>query len=335
MKYPKINLNTDYTGDFEAEHLCFLAKGISLGHYQDNGFLVLPKLEAGNSKSVYFPRLAYSANFWRALKFNANKNLCSQFSKDAVAEAKTLLTKIKCDYKKETEKILHDWQKIEDDFFDLTNKFLCFKKELQKVDGIDILITPFGTLGSFNPPRIGAKFNLLATSRVDFPAGNIAAIILQNLYIVKNKWGGEIGENAYVKRMAAIDFIFTSTAFCEFYPNYPDSGKIQFSLPKKLIEKSNRYLNKLGFPPQEIKLDLENGTFTPQETELLKYLLQHKEKLVSFDTTAKILWGKDSYDKYSPQAMAKVIENIRRKIKNQGINKEVIFTQRGKGYFLN
>jgi hypothetical protein len=46
MNYPKVNIFTDNTGDFEAQYICFLAKGISLGEYQNNGFTVLPTLDS-------------------------------------------------------------------------------------------------------------------------------------------------------------------------------------------------------------------------------------------------------------------------------------------------
>ena len=99
-----------------------------------------------------------------------------------------------------------------------------------------------------------------------------------------------------------------------------------------MIRKCNCFVNQ--FSPQE-KIDLlKSEIFSPQEGRLLKCLQEKKGKIVSFDQTSQILWGRNSYDKYSPQAMAKVIENIRRKIQDQGINKEVIFTKRGKGYSL-
>ena len=162
MNYPKVNIVTDITGDLEAQYLCFLAKGISTGEYQDGGFAVTPNLERGNPKTVYFPNLPYSKNFWRTINFNPNKNFSTTYPQSAIDEIKLHLIKFKKDnLRSGIEKIKKDWQKIEESFFNDVDKFLDFKKAISKVHEINVLITPFGTLGSFNPPRIGNKFNLL------------------------------------------------------------------------------------------------------------------------------------------------------------------------------
>lgn len=336
MKYPKVNIITDITGDFEARYICFLAKNISLGTYQNGGFLVLPSLEKGNSHTVHFPNLPYSKDFWQKIAFNSNKNLSGDFPKSAVDEVKKLLLNYKKEsFKKEVEKIKSDWLKIEDIFFNDVEKFLDFKKALSKVNNINILITPFGTLGSFNPPRIGNKFNLNVTSRVDFPAGNIAHGILQNLYIIDSWVGGEIGDENYVKRMSAISFVFENTIFKKYYPNFINLTKPKYTINQALSEKSKKYLKKLGFASKDLNLSESLKNLTKQEEKVIEILADHKGKIVTFDQVARCIWGKGVYDKFSLEAMAKVIENLRKKIKKLGINKEVIFIKRSKGYFMN
>lgn len=332
--YPKINISTDFTDDFEAQYICFLAKGISMGEYQNGGFLVTPKLIEDNGKTVHFPDLKYSTDFWREINFNPNINLSTSFPKKAIDEVKQLLSKYKKDnYENNLRKIKSDWQKMEKPFFEAVNKFLDFKKALSKVNRIDVLITPFGTKGSFNPPRIGNNFNLKVTSRIDFPAGNIAAGILQNLYIIETKNGGEISDEKYAKRMSAIAFIFENTYFKKFYPEFKNIAKPDFSFPSELIIQSNKYLKKLGFF-NKTKIDINNPIFTTQEKLILEKLTKNSGKVVSFDQIGDILWRNNVDDKFSLEAMAKVIENLRRKIKKLGILKEVIFTKRGLGYYL-
>jgi len=334
MKYPDIAISTGITGELEAQYICFIAKNITLKRYSGGNYYVLPHQDNGNQRAVFFPNLPYSKNFWRVINFCASDSLSHSFPKEATGEVRELLSKYKKNtYQKECLKIAEDWKKIENKFFNDIDKFLNFKMALSKIEKINILITPFGTLGSFNPPRVGNNFNLIITSRVDFPAGNIGAGILQNLYIVQNKTGGEIGSGDYLKRMSAIEFIFKNTVFSKYYPSFENPDNDKFSVSSSLPTKSNAYLKKLGFPQEKIDL-LKSEIFSPQEGRLLKCLQEKKGKIVSFDQTSQILWGRNSYDKYSPQAMAKVIENIRRKIKDQGINKEVIFTKRGKGYSL-
>jgi hypothetical protein len=336
MKYPKVELYTENTTDFVAQYICFLAKGVSTSTYQNGGFLVLPNLESGFTKSVHFPDLPYSKDFWRSINFNPNINLSTQFPKAAVEEVKSLLAK-----KENTESTLYaqkmatEWKKIEKNFFNDLAKFLHLEKTLSKVAKIKILLTPYGTRGSFNPPRVGNEFNLMVTSRTDMPVGNIASGIMQNLYIIETKTGGEIGSDNYLKRMATINFLFTKTVFSKYYPNFADLTSPTFSTPMELVKKSKKYLTKLGFASIEINFDTEDGTFSKQESKLLKHLKKLNGELATFDEVANVIWGASADEKYSLEAMAKVIENLRKKIRESGIHKNVINTVRGKGYYFN
>lgn len=334
IKYPKINIYTESAGDFECKYICFLAKGVSMGDYQNNGFVVIPSLD-NNPKSVHFPNLPYSKEFWKSINLNSNKNLSGDYPRLAIDEVKRLLSKHKnnsSDIK--LKKIQSDWGKIEKDFFKDINTFLNFEKALSKVNSINILITPYGTRGSFNPPRVGNKFNLNVTSRIDQPAGNIAAGILQNLYIIDTWIGGEIGEENYIKRMSAISFLMKNTIFKKYYPDYIDLTKQNYVFNQKLTLKSKRFLKKLGFGEKTKELSKLLQNLTKQEENVLKLLEDHHGKLVSFDEVARVLWKSKMDDKFSLEAMAKVVQNVRKKIRQSGINKEVIFTKRGSGYLL-
>jgi uncharacterized protein len=345
MIYPKIDIYTDNSGDFTAQYICFLAKGISMGTYQEGGYIVLPHLSSGNTKTVHFPDLNYSREFWRTINFCPNINLSTRFPENAIGEVKKKLAGQIKDNELILKKIIHDWSQIESGFFELTEQFLDLKPALNKVEKIKVLLTPFGTRGSFNPPRVGNNFNLMVTSRIDCPAGNIALGILQNLFIIKTKIGGEIGSENYLKRMSAINFIFGHTAFSKFYPDFADLTKPDFTIDEDLLKSSAKFLKKLGFPNKEILTlndgqiflngNHSNGTFSIKETSFLKAIIAANGNILSFDDTAEILWGESADEKFSLEAMAKMIEVIRRKIRDAGIHKNLIFTARGKGYFLN
>lgn len=336
MKYPKIEIYTENKAEFEAQYICFLAKGVSNDIYQNGGYTVLPTLIPGFSKSVHFPSLSYSKEFWRSINFCSNNDLNTQFPKKAVNEVqKSLSKKTNLETEKACEVIKNSWQNMEKDFFGNVENFLDLSDALSKVEKIKILITPYGTIGSFNPSRVGNNFNLMVTSRVDVPAGNIAHLILQNLYIIKTRIGGEIGDGNYTKRMSAMTFLMTNTVFKKYYPDFTDLTKPSFNINQKYLDRSKKYLDRLGFGHIQANFLTKVSDFTKQEEEVITLLQNHAGKIVSFDSVAKALWGKDSFDKFSLEAMAKVIENIRRKIKSFGVNKEVIFTKRGKGYLLN
>jgi len=335
MKYPKVNINTDITGFLDANYICFLAKGVSMRDYQDNGFLVLPYLDTKNPKSVYFPDLAYSKDFWKYITNDPSKNLSDSFPKKAVEEVKELLSKqSKKTTNEKLNKLQKEWLKIEESFFADVVKFLKFEKAMSKVSEIYILLTPYGTVGSFNPPRIGNGFKLFVTSRIDMNVGNIAAGILQNLFIIDTHIGGELNTNNYIKRMSAINFIFKNTIFSKYYPNFVDLLEENHEVKIKQLSDSNKFLEKLGFQAKEVDINLNDTNFTKQELKALNYLIKNKNSVITFDSLAEAVWGEKVDDKFSLEALAKIIENLRRKIRNQGTNKEVIFTKRGSGYLL-
>ena len=315
--------------------ICFLAKNISLGYYQNNGFLVLPYLERGNSRAIYFPNLGYSKEFWKAINVNSNNDLSASYSQKAIDEVKNSLKKYKNEnFETKIIKIKLDWYKMEKDFFGDIDKFLNFGKALAKVEKINVLITPFGTRGSFNPPRVGNKFNLNVTSRVDFPAGNIAFGILQNLFIIDSWIGGEIASEKYIKRMAAMTFLMKSTIFSKYYPDFTDITKTKFTVDRDLLSQSNKYLVELGLINKNVSIIEKLNNLTTQEEKVLKVLNNNRGNYVTFDEIADVLWGNDMDDKFSLLVMSKVMENLRRKIREIGVNKEVIFTKRGKGYMI-
>lgn len=74
--------------------------------------------------------------------------------------------------------------------------------------------------------------------------------------------------------------------------------------------------------------------FTKAEVSLLVKLASRPHEVVTFDEAAEAIWKDEMDSKFSLYALAKTFENLRRKIKNQGIYKEVIRTQRGSGYVL-
>ncbi len=335
MKYPKVNISTDITGTLDANYICFLAKGISMGEYQNNGFLVLPYLDTNNPKSVFFPDLPYSKDFWKYITNNTNKNLSDSFPKKAVEEVKELLSNVNKEAVNEKlNKLQKEWIKIEKSFFSDVSNFLKFEKAMFKVDEVNILLTPYGTVGSFNPPRIGNGFKLFATSRVDMCVGNIAAGILQNLFIIDTHIGGEINTDNYLKRMSVISFIFKNTVFSKYYTDFKDLLESNYNISIKANNDSEKFLRKLGFQAKEVSINLNDTNFTKQELKALNNLIKNKGSVVTFDNLAETVWEEEVDDKFSLEALAKIIENLRRKIRNQGINKEVIFTKRGSGYII-
>ncbi len=71
--------------------------------------------------------------------------------------------------------------------------------------------------------------------------------------------------------------------------------------------------------------------FTRQEYSILSLFLQKADSIVTRDDIGAILWGEDSYQKYSDWAIDQLISKLRKKIKNVGSNAKIL-TLRGRGY---
>ena len=63
-------------------------------------------------------------------------------------------------------------------------------------------------------------------------------------------------------------------------------------------------------------------------------MINCKGKVVNYDQIGDWFWGEDNLDKFSLYSVAKIMEKIRKKIKDQGVYQELIYTIRGQGYVL-
>jgi hypothetical protein len=274
----------------EADYICFLAKDITLGYFPIGGFTVLPR-STNDPKSVYFPDLNYSQEFWSAIKRTKSRDLGDIFPKVAVDEVVSKLTRNNTS------------QRISKEGFD-----------------IELLETEYGTCGSYFVRRIEGYDVIFMTKRIGDLGAEFDKTFLLAKLIIKNRDRAEMGEIKWYKRQGVLEYFH---------------GKTKSKLSQTDIKEGHEYLAKLGFAEENVIQKIDFKVFTKQEENLLKKMIDMNGKILSFDESAQVLWGEGSYDKYSPQAMAKVVENIRSKIKDQGINKELIFTKRGKGYILN
>ncbi|HUW21852.1 MAG TPA: winged helix-turn-helix domain-containing protein [Candidatus Bathyarchaeia archaeon] len=104
---------------------------------------------------------------------------------------------------------------------------------------------------------------------------------------------------------------------------------------KLLKNESQRKINPLTVDPQsgvilqgKRPIDL---SLTGKEYDILVFFLTHKNFPISRDKIAEVLWGKDSYEKYSDWAIDQLIHQLRNKLALVGV-KENLVTVKGKGY---
>lgn len=264
----------------EADYICFIAKDITRGLFQNGGFYVVPE-PTKHPRGVYFPDLNYSSKFWRLISKCKVCDLGDAFPKSAVIEVKS---KIKA---KKSKRVTHSGVTFE------------------------LLETEYGTTGSFN--------KYVMTNRIGNSKQEFEKTFTLMALLLKNKDRGEIGDIVWHKRNAVIEYIF---------------GKFKSKQSIELEKKSQTYLEKLGFKQEEIKININNPIFTKQEKDVLGALIRNSGQIITFDEVADTIWKEEADNKFSLVAIAKIIQNIRIKIRAIGINKEVIYTKRGSGYLL-
>lgn len=67
------------------------------------------------------------------------------------------------------------------------------------------------------------------------------------------------------------------------------------------------------------------------QEKILLFLITNRQKIVSFDEIADLIWGKDSYDKFSEYALTKTIQRLREKISSMDVFPQIIQTVRKRG----
>lgn len=323
MQSPKITFITNDTQK-EAEHISFLAKSICEGYFEKAGLLVLPK-PVGSC--VFFPNLNYSKSFWREIKLCKNRDFGYPFPDKAVNEVKEKLSKIKIKTKNPD---IKKWKEIEKTFFKLFKELIGNEDILKKTSQIQVLYTKFGTEGSFFPTCKEWKYSIFCTLREDLPLETLVKTLLLAYYKILKRENAETGTNKWFLRQSTVDFLLKKTAFNKISP------KLIKAPNSRQHKESEAYLKLLGFPKTEIKLNINNKIFTKQEQLLLSRLIQNSGEIVTFDQVADTIWSTEADTKFSLESMAKIVENIRKKIREQGINHELIHTSRGRGYvYLN
>lgn len=341
MNYPVTNFYVDSNED--AAYICFLAKSIVNNFYQKSGYFVLPYAK-DSTNTCYFPDLDYPQYFWELIKSNRNTHFGGNFSVEAVNIVSRALEKnnlIK-DININRNSIASHWKQKEPNFYSLVHNFLIPEDLLSKVRAVHILITQFGTAGSFFPKKVDGGYEIFMTQRADLDADMIGKTLLLALDKIKTISDGAKDLSVWYKRQDRVEYLLSHTAFKKILPAASkailrNSEKIQ-----NTITDSTNYLSKIGFPVNET-VWMKSGClyktgkditalFSKNELALLEMLIINKGKVVDYDSIASALWGKDELNKFSLYAIAKTIQNIRKKFRNEGVNKEIIKSVRGLGY---
>ncbi len=339
-----IKITFEYDPVFEFRKTVFMLNKIKSGFFQKQGFIASHMPINAQKALIIVPKYAIlrSSTFWNNLsKQKIPKSICRDFKTENLAE---LWDEIKNEQalKTETDSIEKKWRLIEKDFFDAFDSFLIGAKLIKS---IRVYLTRYGTSASYN---INDKGELIILLRQDQSIDEIAFCILSGLLaLTVSDFDDKNPINSYtwVEKQRIIDYLMTQTKFAKFFLNFnalvDEIRKNHIS--KAIMDESNRIYDSLGYPATiDLKLKNEiityNGkelfSLTKSEKSVLSTLLKKEGEVVSFDEIATILWGSDADNYFSLEAILKVIERIRKILKETGINKEVIHTKRKLGYIL-
>lgn len=326
----------------EANYLCFLAKNISLFRYQNGNFLVLP-YPVKVIKSVYFPNLPYQSSFWNLIKKEKNEDYGKFYSDKLIKIALELLKKSVDKENKKTESFLSVWEKNKKIFLKKINQFYS-GKIFDKIKKVEILLTNFGTYGSFNIIKEKKYWKISCTQRLDLSVSNLLRTIILALCYFEDKTKSEIGEIAWYEKQKAVDYLINHGSLKKFFNKSCEKIKNDSKAYYYYQRKSNQYLTQLGFNKID-KINIYNHFLvvnsiktkiylTSLEERVLKCLIENRGNIVTFDDLGQVSWQKKFLDKFSLYAIAKVIENIRKKICQAGLNYDLIKTVRKRGYYF-
>lgn len=325
----------NYSKLTEALRVLEVAHKIKNGFYWQKGFFVLPYYLGGNPKIITFPKLDYQKipKFWRKVKYTSEELLAK---KDPIIEEVVSLLSFNrsVDYR-----ILEkSWQRVEKRFW-LTIKDLL-PSSLKGLKLLEIRPTSYGSVATDYTSwmKNGRDKKIVVYVRLDADVSHIAeAVLIYLLATLKNQFLWE-------EREAIIDFLLTQTPLAGLFPVYKTTLEhLRQKQQGKLAGESNDYLKALGLPLGEV-FKLSDGqilaqnkplqSLSPAEKEILSLLIERKARPVTFDEIAAVIWGEDFFDKFSPYAITKAMQRLRKKIEKAGVFPEIIQTIRSQGYLL-
>lgn len=320
-----------------ANYLSYLGKQVACGFYQNRRFLILSKPLPHFGRSVYIPDLKFSQSFWAEAKKYTENDFVFKFPQTQKSNLELLRSADLTTKPESLEKIKKGWQKVEKQFFKTCQDFFPLF-DFSKINAIACTVSPFGTQGSFEfQKQKNGKIDLRFTHRQDISPSGIAEKILSELVNLENPMMS-LGE--WEIRESIVDFLLMRTKLGQIFNfDFQPTVRTLPELSENLILESEAFCQKLGFPIKPIfsnGLDpLSEKRFTQTEKRILLHLVSNRNKTVSYDEIGNQFWGEEeSLEKFSLASIAKIMEKIRKKIKENGINQELIYTVRNQGYVL-
>lgn len=329
IQYPTIK----YVNDKYKQAYTYLisATNIRNGRYPSQNFIILPH-RCTDSNRVYFPKPneKVSKYLWEYVDLYKEslklKNLIKNVGDDMEFEIP--------EYRNEVEilnRTFKDFWKELHNYFDA--KYL-------QVSEIHISKSYIGSIGSNHSYWKKDSSIIEIHKREDADITYYFQLILLERL---NRYQKELKLIQWRDRIAVLDYLSNCTRLAK-YITKPISllGDLNKKESNDIKLESSKYLLELGFGNTAdiniynnyITINKDIINVTKNEYCVIKSLYENKSHTVDYDTLAQAIWHNDYIDKFSYQAINKIVERVRKKIERVGYNKNMIKTVRNVGYAL-
>jgi len=313
----------------------FNAEHIFDGFYQEIRMYILNFIpNKFKDRVVYFPKVDTFIKHFR--KCDKRSDI-RKISKNIISDIGDIINIQNMKYKYRYELFKNKWKKNEIKFYKaLIKNFPEFK-----YNTLEVHMSLFGTVGSYNISNY--KNKVLIFPRIDRSIEAIfrlAITAFTHKYYFPNYVGfgdkNMLDVNKWREKQKLAQKIANKKEFRDIMTiktGFLDILEINFS--GNLVLESVKYLKELGYPIKSKLKSINNINYlTKKEKEILTKLINKRNDIVTFDEIADVIWKDNVCEKFSLYAIAKLIERIRKKLKQNGIINNLIHTQRGKGYIL-
>lgn len=333
----KIELEWNYSPYTEAVRLMQAAHNIQNYFYAKRGFMVLPKLVKGDSSVVYVPSLSHET---LSLLFQESHDIKSSIPDKNNSAVKSIMKEIRINQKQ-----LEQFQTATEEPFlaALSDPYLNSLCLEAGITTIEVRPTGYGTICTAFSSTYGKHDanRCVIYIRFDAKIGNIVEALLSDMLHKKYLYSDIY---SWFELEAITDHYISDVLKLSHNNFSPTLSHVRRNQQGVLRQQSNSYLEQLGYPNGRIfKSDGESITLinsqhlsslSPDQKNVLIHLIKNRNTVVSFDTIAQIMWKDEWYERYSQEAIAKLIQRIRDKISQAGIHAGVIQSVKKQGYIL-
>lgn len=334
-----MRITWNYSEETEVQRIVFTASSIARNIYAKIYYILPYKPGHSPTKFVYFPSYQYRTipKFWHTvtdtiytIPLTPPPQSIKPLTK--LLQGHTLLTP------EDLRKIKQQWAKVEKKVLSLLKDY--FPRFPSLVKEIEIRPTLFGSYASYSILRNG---KIYLYYRVDAPISTITEMIITSVVhgLLLPDTTNEVGmltTGLWQSKELTVDFLFKHTRLSYFFPHHVETiTHKHLTGLSKYAKDHYEYLNALGllFDCEDRKIDPShvacNCHFTPKERRMYTYLMEHRNKICTFDELGDVLYL-DNPDRFSLAALAKLIQGIRKKLLISGQHHHMIQTHRGQGY---